>query len=92
MVTFERIKVMRHEHDKKQHFFASFILILILMPFVGWFPSLLITTLIGFSKEFWDAFYGSGFCWYDILANCFGKLAGLAVGMIVSVPLHFSQI
>ena len=26
----------------------------------------------GLGKEIWDACYGSGFCWYDMLGNAIG--------------------
>ena len=41
-----------------------------------------IVTAIGLVKEFWDQRYGTGFCWYDMLANGLG----LATGLILLLP------
>ncbi|PCM45253.1 hypothetical protein [Marinobacter sp. ANT_B65] len=75
MVTFwQRLR----ERDKQQHFFVSSVLVLCSAPF-GLPVALAGTFAIGLGKEVWDRFYGSGFCWYDMLANTLGALAGAGV-------------
>lgn len=68
------------EHDKRQHFWVSLILVMLLAIFL---PSLWraagAALLIGLAKEVWDHFYGSGFCWFDMVANCAGVAAGLVI-------------
>jgi len=41
-----------------------------------------IVTAIGLAKELWDRRYGTGFCWYDMLANALG----MATGLILLIP------
>lgn len=65
------------EHDKQQHFGYSLVILLALSLALGQpLLALFMTLLIGLAKEVWDHFYGSGFCWVDMLAN----LVGIAVG------------
>jgi uncharacterized protein YfiM (DUF2279 family) len=35
--------------------------------------------LIGLAKECWDHYWGSGFCWLDMLANTMGIAAGSVI-------------
>ncbi|HIM07619.1 MAG TPA: hypothetical protein EYG49_03650 [Gammaproteobacteria bacterium] len=70
---FELIK----QRDKQQHFFICLLLTLISIPFLGVLFSTLLTFFVGVSKETWDKYYGSGFCWYDMLANLYGWSLGL---------------
>ena len=44
--------------------------------------AVLVVGLIGLIKECWDHFWGSGFCWLDMLANAFGIVAGSAVYLL----------
>lgn len=87
------------EHDKRQHFAVSLLLFaassLLLMLWCSLWPSLVaaatLTLLIGLGKEVWDHFYGSGFCWFDMVANLAGMLigavlVGLMVGVMVAAP------
>jgi hypothetical protein len=65
------------EEDKQQHMLWSFWLMqgaCILWP-MPW--ALLAVWLAGLGKEIWDARYGSGFCWYDMLGNMLGLLAAV---------------
>jgi hypothetical protein len=58
--------------DKYQHILASFMIMLLGFLFMSITLSIILTLLVGFSKEIWDKYYGSGFCWYDMLANVIG--------------------
>lgn len=77
------IEKTRFEEDKRQHFSVCFVLIVFSLPFVGLWASVVLTQGIGFAKEIWDHYYGSGFCWFDIFANTMGMLSGLlAYGLL----------
>jgi len=39
--------------------------------------AIIFTFLIGLLKECWDHYYGSGFCFYDMLANMIGILSSI---------------
>ncbi|MCK0163729.1 hypothetical protein [Marinobacter sp. S6332] len=71
------------ERDKQQHFAISSALVLCASP-LGLTAALVGTLLIGLGKEVWDSFYGSGFCWYDMLANTLGALAGASFILLIS--------
>lgn len=68
-----------NEEDKQQHMTWSFWLThgaCILWP-APW--ALAAVALAGLGKEIWDARYGSGFCWYDMLGNVLGMAAAWIV-------------
>jgi len=67
------------EEDKQQHFWYSFVILIVVSACVNIPAGLVITFLIGLVKEVWDHFYGSGFCWYDMLANCVGILVAFSL-------------
>lgn len=73
------LKYRALERDKQQHMALSYGLVLF---FFLLFPSLAVATIgtmsLGLCKELWDKDYGSGFCWYDMLANTLGTVAGAA--------------
>lgn len=68
-----------HESDKLQHIIVSLVL------FQGFALSLspveasVAAFMIGILKEVWDAVYGAGFSWGDILANALGIALGAAL-------------
>jgi len=74
------------EEDKKQHFIYSFFILLACFLVMTLLWSVIVTALIGLAKEIWDHYYGSGFCWWDLLANALGMIAGV---MLISVVLMF---
>jgi len=77
-------RLIRHsrEYDKRQHFFYSLVLMLAASVFLGAMPAALVVALIGLTKECWDHYWGSGYCWLDMLANLLGIVAGgLLYGM-----------
>jgi len=67
------------QQDKQKHFAICLLITLVLLPFLGVILSTLITFIIGLSKEIWDKYYGSGFCWYDMLANFMGWLSAVCI-------------
>lgn len=75
------------EEDKHLHFVWSFGLMIIgryIWP-APW--AFLIVFLIGLLKELWDIRWGSGFCFYDIVANLLGS--GAALGLTGRLPDSF---
>ena len=65
------------ETDKRKHFWVCFCLQLVFLPWLPLLESVGLALLIGTLKECWDQRYGSGFCWYDMLANILGIVAGV---------------
>lgn len=68
------------ETDKHQHIAVSCAIMMTSLFFMGVMSSFVITFAIGIIKEIWDKKYGSGFCWYDVLAN--------TVGMVLAIAMH----
>jgi hypothetical protein len=60
------------QEDKQKHFVCSLVLLLLLSYFFSAETALVLTFFIGFGKEVYDHFYGSGFCWFDMFANALG--------------------
>ena len=71
------------EQDKIKHFAVCFLLQWLFLPWMSLASSIVITSLIGLAKEFWDQRYGTGFCWYDMLANALGMVCGIAVYLLM---------
>jgi len=70
--------------DKHQHIMASFMIMLTCLFFLTVMPSLVLTFAIGVAKEIWDKYYGSGFCWYDMLANSLGIILAIVLYQIIN--------
>lgn len=76
---FLALPVKLREEDKHQHIMWSFWLTLaarVLWP-APW--ALAAVLLVGLAKELWDSRFGSGFCWFDMVGNLIGIMAGLFV-------------
>jgi hypothetical protein len=71
------------EEDKIKHMVWSFYLTLMALALLS--PVLAFGTvfLLGLVREWWDKFYGSGFCFYDMTGNLIGSLAGLLCGFLL---------
>lgn len=77
------------EEDKRLHMAWSFWIMLaarMLWPSPWAFAAVL---LLGFGKELWDKRFGSGFCYFDILANILG--CTFALILTVVFPEVFSE-
>jgi len=68
------------QRDKQKHFKVCLGLGLVLLPAMGLLNSIILISLIGLTKEAFDHFYGSGFCWHDLQAN----MAGLLFAILIS--------
>jgi hypothetical protein len=67
------------ERDKQQHLALSYGLVVVFFFITTSLPVAASGALaLGLCKEVWDTYYGSGFCWYDMLANALGTGAGMA--------------
>jgi hypothetical protein len=73
------------EEDKQKHFYYSFFILLAAYCVLSLLWSIVFTTLVGVAKEIWDHYYGSGFCWWDLLANAIGMLAA---ALVILVFIH----
>ena len=65
------------ERDKQQHFWLSLAIVSLALLIVGLGLAVVISASAGIIKEIWDHYYGSGFCWYDLLANALGIGSGV---------------
>jgi len=75
------LRQLLQQSDKRKHIAWSFALLLAalaLLPITG---AVALVFAIGLAKECWDAQYGSGFCWLDLLSNCIGMLAALLLAL-----------
>lgn len=72
-----------YEHDKRQHFFYSLFLNLAFLLWLDFWPAFLVVMLVGLGKEIYDKFWGSGFCWVDMIANFLGSMVAIPVFMIL---------
>ena len=75
------------EEDKIKHMVWSFYLTLMALALLS--PVLAFGTIffLGLAKEWWDKFYGSGFCFYDMTGNLIGSLAGLLCDFLLRLLL-----
>ena len=73
----QRVALHLREKDKHQHFLYSLVILLGSYCVLSLALSIIVTLLIGLGKEIWDHYCGSGFCWWDLLANGVGIVAGL---------------
>lgn len=81
------------EYDKRQHFGVSLLLFgascaLLMLRYPLWLSlvtAALVTLMIGLGKEVWDHFYGSGFCWFDMVANLAGVMGGVVLVVLLWV-------
>lgn len=75
------------QSDKRKHMGWSCALLLAALTVLPLAGALALVFAIGLAKECWDARYGTGFCWYDLLSNCIGMLAALLLALPV-LALH----
>ena len=80
-----KIKNLLIQDDKQKHFMVCFVLTIVSLPFIGLIYSILFASLVGLFKEIWDHYYGSGFCWYDMLANGLGIILALLCYFILLI-------
>ena len=82
--SYKTLLVKLKESDKLKHFWVCFFLQIAFLPWLSVLASIGLALLIGILKECWDQRYGSGFCWYDMLANILGIAAGVIIYVLVS--------
>ena len=70
------------EEDKIKHMVWSFGMTLMALAVLSPVLAFGAVFLIGLAKECWDHFYGSGFCWFDMMGNLIGIAAALALGSL----------
>lgn len=74
------------EEDKIQHMKWSLGLFLGAYLFMSTALAFSVVMCIGLLKEFWDARFGSGFCYFDMTGN----LIGCCAGLILTSALNYS--
>ena len=83
MLSLHSLVLKLGEEDKRKHFWVCFCLQFLFLPWLSLLQSISLALLIGVLKECWDQYYGSGFCWYDMLANTLGIVAGVLAFLIL---------
>lgn len=73
--------------DKQQHIACSFAIYLMVLAVAPISVAILLTLIIGLIKEVWDKYFGTGFCYYDLLSNCIGIGLAIPVGYLLNVSL-----
>ena len=78
---------MQIQLDKKLHFVISLLLVFIFFLLTqNIILSANITLFVGFLKEIYDKYFGTGFSWADIIANIIGIVIGsLLIGGLLYV-------
>ena len=84
MMTTNSLRLRLAEVDKRKHFWVCFFLQFLFLPWFSILLSITLALLVGILKECWDQVYGTGFCWYDMLANVLGIAAGLVAFVALS--------
>lgn len=87
MSLFKKLSELLSEHDKRQHFGYSLVIMLALQWLMPLWLAFLITFLIGLIKEIWDHYWGSGFCWQDMKANMLGILLAVLIYFILLIAV-----
>jgi hypothetical protein len=75
------------EPDKILHIKYSAAIMLVSYIVLPMVVALVFTFLIGLLKECWDHYYGTGFCFYDMLANIIGILFSIGALKIITFIL-----
>ncbi|WP_310610301.1 hypothetical protein [Limnohabitans sp.] len=75
------------QRDKQQHVVCSFLIYLIAGVVVPVGVALVFTLFIGLLKEVWDKYFGTGFCYYDLLSNCIGVGLAIPVGYLINTSI-----
>ena len=82
-----RLAALLAQPDKQQHVACSFVIYLAACVLVPVGVALTLTLLVGLAKEVWDKYYGTGFCYYDLLSNCIGVGLAVSVGYLINATI-----
>lgn len=77
---------MLKQEDKQKHIWYSFAIFIGCTFVFSVVSSFFLTLTVGVGKEIWDRYYGSGFCWYDMIANMIGIILG---GFVLAVQAFY---
>lgn len=84
---------MLRQEDKQKHIWYSFFIFIGCNFLFSVVVAFFLTLSVGVGKEIWDRYYGSGFCWYDMIANMVGIfLGGLVLAIKAIYVNYFSAI
>ena len=73
------------QEDKAQHIICAFMVVLMLSQLTSIWLAGAAVFIAGLLKEAWDSTRGTGFCWYDVLANTLG--IAFAAGLLTLLRL-----
>ena len=82
-----RLTALLAQHDKQQPVVCSFVIYLFACALAPASVALALTLFIGLMKEVWDKYYGTGFCYYDLLSNCIGVGLAMPVGYLINASI-----
>lgn len=85
----KKLRLKLKEEDKVKHIAWSFWITAFAMIFLSAQASVLLAFLIGIAKEVWDHFFGSGFCWFDMLGNVVGIVFALIGYLFITWSFSF---
>lgn len=68
--------------DKICHGAICFIISLVGTLFFNWWIGLILAVLAGILKEVYDAKWGTGWDWYDVIADGIGLILGLGAYLV----------
>jgi hypothetical protein len=85
-----RLAALLAQPDKRQHVACSFVIYVAACAVLPTALALVLTLLVGLVKEVWDKYFGTGFCYYDLLSNCIGIGLALPVGYLIHASALFS--
>ena len=71
-------------YDKKLHFLVCFAITMFCYPFIGWW-SIAVAVIAAVGKEVRDKISYGNFSWSDILADCIGITAGIAILALIKL-------
>ncbi len=69
-------------NDKALHFLWTFFIATISVAVYGWL-GLLIPIVVSFAKEAYDHYFGSGWDWYDLIADGAGVVIGVLTILLI---------
>jgi hypothetical protein len=83
-----RSAVLASQPDKRQHVACSFVIYIALSVIAPVTVALALTLLVGLVKEVWDKYFGTGFCYYDLLSNCVGVGLAVPFGLLINASIR----
>ncbi len=71
-------------NDKALHFLYAFFITCISVAIYGWL-GLIIPIAVSFGKETYDHYFGTGWDWYDLIADGVGVVIGVLTILLITL-------